>query len=92
MVLVPWEEGMPYKKVFLDRNHRILGFSRNISSENEMNVESGNKAAGSRLSIPASRSLIQRYCPASLMDIQTLSLIFIRSLSGAAVSLRGYRK
>ncbi len=37
MVLVPWEEGMPYKKVFLDRNHRILGFSRNISSDDEMN-------------------------------------------------------
>ena len=37
MILVPWEEGMPYKKVFLDRDHQILGFSRNISSENEMN-------------------------------------------------------
>ncbi len=37
MVLVPWEEGMPYKKVFLDRQHRILGFSRNISSEDELN-------------------------------------------------------
>ena len=36
MVLVPWEEGMSYKKVFLNRDHQILGFSRNISSEDEM--------------------------------------------------------
>ena len=37
MVLVPFQEGMPYKKVFQDRDHQILGFSRNISSQDELN-------------------------------------------------------
>jgi mannose-1-phosphate guanylyltransferase len=36
MVLVPFQEGMPYKKVFLDMDHAILGFSRNISSGEEL--------------------------------------------------------
>ena len=36
MVLVPFKEGMPFKKVFLDRDRNITGFSRNISSRKEL--------------------------------------------------------
>ena len=36
MVLVPFESGMPFKKVFLDRDNNIAGFARNISSAGEL--------------------------------------------------------
>jgi len=41
MVLVPFRRGMPYQKVYLDRERKILGFSRNISSEQELRKLSG---------------------------------------------------
>ena len=43
MVLVPFRKGMPYKQVFLDDDHNILGFSRNISSEQELETISTGK-------------------------------------------------
>ncbi len=36
MVLVPFSEDMPFKKVFLDPENNILGFSRNVSSGAEL--------------------------------------------------------
>jgi len=36
MVLVPFREGMPFKKVYLDRDRNILGFSRNMTSADEL--------------------------------------------------------
>lgn len=43
MVLVPFEEGMPYKKVFLDQDRNIVAFSRNISSEDKLRELAGGK-------------------------------------------------